>query len=189
MQLIPLQTEQLRGALEQNIAEAQAAAEEHRAKQQELRARRDRQRQSDAVREALDREEAEIRRMELAARRREAEARLRQAATLGELRGQAERFKAETETHRAQAEAEKLRRTVSTGSGIPEHLRRHLDAELEINRNRAPALQLAKEIRGRAAAEGRELTEAELEYIDLLESAATGATEDIRRGAASDFEE
>jgi hypothetical protein len=189
--LVPLQMEQLRGALEQDIAAAQAAAEEHRAQQQDLRARRDRHRQSDVVREALDREEAEIRRMELAARRREAEARLRQAGTLGELRGQAERFKAETETHRAQAEAEKMRRAVtpSPTDSIPETLREHLAAELEVNRNRAPAVQLAQEIRERAKAAKRPLTPEEAEIVDLLESAAASAADSIRRGAASDFEE
>jgi hypothetical protein len=189
-QLIPLQVETLRVTLEQGIAEAQAAAEEHRAKQQELRARRDRQRQSDAVREQLDKEEAEIRKMELTARRRAAEARLRQAGTLGELQGQAERFKAETEAHRAQAEAEKMRRTVTPDTaGIPEDLRRHLDAELEVNRNRAPAVQLAQELRERAKAAKRPLSPEEAEIVDLLESAAASAADSIRRGAASDFEE
>src|SRR5207302_10604941 len=67
------------------------------------RARRDRQRQ-------LEEQEFEIKQMELAARRQVAETQLRHAASLAELRGDAERHKAQAEAHRTRAEAEKLRR-------------------------------------------------------------------------------
>src|SRR4051812_41363279 len=111
---------------------------------------------------------APLLKLELVARRRAAEAKLQQAAILGDLRGQAERHKAEAEVHRLRAESEKMRRAAMPNEdGIPEHLRRHLDAELEIRRNRAPAGQLAQAIRDRARVEGRELTEAEQEIIDL----------------------
>jgi hypothetical protein len=164
-QLAPTQTERLRLALEHDLALARADAETHRAEMADQRARRDRRRQ-------LEEEEFQIKQMELAARRRAAETQLRQAASLAELRGDAERHKAQAEAHRARAEAEKMRRASmpSATDGIPETLREHLAAELEVNRNRAPALQLA-------------------ELIDLLESSAASAADSIRRGAASDFEE
>jgi len=183
-QLAPAQTEQLRFTLEQDLAHARADAEARRAELADLRARRDRRRQ-------LEEEEFQIKQMELAARRRAAEAQLRHAASLAELRSEAERHKAETEAHRTSAEAEKMRRANSPSAmdGIPETLREHLAAELEVNRNRTPALQLAAEIRDRAAAANRPLTPEEAELIDLLESSAASAADSIRRGAASDFEE
>ncbi len=183
-QLAPAQTERLRLALEDDLAQAQADAEGRRAELADQRARRDRQRQ-------LEEQEFEIKQMELAARRRAAETQLRHAASLAELRGDAERHKAQAEAHRTRAEAEKLRRsaTPSEVGEMPEALRQHLAAELEVNRNRTPALQLAQEIRERAAAAKRPLTPEEAEIVDLLESAAAGAEDSIRRGAASDFEE
>lgn len=182
--LLPLETERLRLALEQDHTRARAEIEAQRAETAELRARRERRLQ-------LDEEEFQIRRMELAARRAAAEAKLREATALAELRGRADRHRAEADAHRTLAEAEKLRRSAmgSNGEGMPEHLRQHLAAELEIKRNRAPAAQLAQAIRDRAKAEGRDLSVDEVELIDLYESAAAAAEETIRRAAASDFEE
>jgi hypothetical protein len=182
--LAPPQTERLRLALDDDLAQAQADAEARRAEQADQRARRDRQRQ-------LEEQEFEIKQIELTARRRAAETQLRHAASIAELRGDAERHKAQAEAHRTRAEVDKLRRsaTPSENGVMPEALRQHLAAELEINRNRTPALQLAAEIRDRAAAAKRPLTPEEAEIVDLLESAAAAAEDSIRRGAASDFEE
>jgi hypothetical protein len=183
-QLAPAQTERLCLALEHDLAQAQADADARRAELADQRARRDRQRQ-------IEEQEFEIKQLELAARRRAAETQLRHTASLAELRGDAERHKAQAEAYRTRAEAEKLRRSSmpSETGAVPETLREHLAAELEINRNRTPALQLAAEIRDRAAGEKRPLTPEEAEIVDLLESAAAAAEDSIRRGAASDLEE
>ena len=180
-QLIPIQVEQLRFTLEQELAQTRADADAHRAEQTDQRARRERQRQ-------LDEQEFEIKQMELAARRRTAEMQLRQAASLAELRGEAERHKAQAEAHRTRAEAEKLRHAAApSDDGIPEALRPYLRTEFEVARNRAPAVEIARAIRNRAAAEGRSLTEAEQAIVEIYESAAAAAESDIRRGEAADF--
>ncbi len=96
---------------------------------------------------------------------------------------------AQADAEGRRAELADQRATPSEVGEMPEALRQHLAAELEVNRNRTPALQLAQEIRERAAAAKRPLTPEEAEIVDLLESAAAGAEDSIRRGAASDFEE
>jgi hypothetical protein len=71
---------------------------------------------------------------------------------------------------------------------MPEPLARHFATEREVRHSTNEAGRRAQAIRARATAQGRELTDIEVEEIDMLENAATAAEGSIRRGEASDFE-
>jgi hypothetical protein len=69
----------------------------------------------------------------------------------------------------------------------PEAFRRHHAMAKEILRTRSAAQAAIDDIYLRAAAERRPLTDDEIEQIDALANADTGAEADVRRGAASDL--
>jgi hypothetical protein len=69
----------------------------------------------------------------------------------------------------------------------PDAFRRHYAMGLEVHRNRGEADRRIEEIYMRAAAERRPLTDGEIEQVDQIADAASGAEDEVRRSSASDL--
>ena len=139
------------------------------------------------------------------AERRELEARIAMAgaqasfaAQIGQRRGEAGLHQARGQAFRAQVGAEheqgqrddardRRRAPVGSHNGMSEVLGQAYATEREVHVTHAEADRRAQAIRDHAAAQGRDLTDDELEEMDMLEDAAAAAEGSIRRGEASDL--
>jgi hypothetical protein len=200
--LLPLRAAHERFQLEQHLAKAETAFEMIKDSREQQRIDHARQRDLDQSDFELARLQREADKQELAARIAAAEAQLSYAPQIGQRRGEAELARTETEALRHQADVEAERRRLGQElrkrrqadepddrDEMPEPLARHFATERRVKRNTNDAARRAQDVRDRAAAKGRELTDAELEEIDMLVDAASAAEGSIRRGEASDLEE
>lgn len=199
--LVPARAQRERMALHRELVEAQKSLEETIEEAVAQRVVRQRQRQIDTDDFEIEVIEREAAKLDAEAKKAEAAARLAYAERVGRQAGEADFYRAQGDSLRNQADAEAERRRLAeerekrTQVAVPEPENGEppefaaFDASAKrARKNRKWGEALAEEIRARAAAEGRDVTDEEAEEIQEALDSAAAAEGAVRKSTALDFE-